>query len=78
MTTQERVSELGRLEAFFRTAELPKTPIVMGGYMTLNNIGTFINTNMTRANSNISGSSSEPCILRLQQLEDYLLAISKP
>lgn len=72
MTTQERLSELGRLEEFFKMAALPQVPLKVGGFMTLQNIRTFIDTNFLRANVNIATIASEPCIYRLQQLEDVI------
>lgn len=73
MTTQERISELSRLEEFFKTAELPQAPLKIGGFMTLQNIRTFIDTNFLRANVNIATIAIEPCIYRLQQLEDLIV-----
>lgn len=72
MTTQERILELNRLEELFKSIELPPAPISIGGFMKLNNIQTFIDTNINRANSDIASMASEPCIYRLLQLEVFL------
>lgn len=71
MTTQERTIELNRLEELFKSIALPSAPISIGGFMKLNNIQTFIDTNINRANSDIASMASEPCIYRLQQLEAF-------
>jgi len=72
MNTQERIAELERLKALFQSTDLPKDPIVLGGFMTIHNATTFINTNLVRGQLGIKSGSGECCILRLQQLESHL------
>lgn len=73
MTAQERLTELNRLSDFFNETSLPSVPVKINDFMTLHNLKTFIATNLQRGNSDVDKVFSETCILRLQQLENYII-----
>jgi hypothetical protein len=77
MNTQERISELQRLEGYFAGKGNKAGPLQIDGFMTVNNPQVFIGTNLARAYKEVDKWLSEPCILRLQQLEKYYGAMGQ-
>lgn len=72
MTKEEWIQELDTLEAYFKTVQLPAGPIKLGGYMTIHNPATFIDTNIQVARQNAGNSWFEGAIMRLREMKAYL------
>ena len=72
MTNQEWLKEIERLEEFFSKAELPKNPVRLQGFQTINSFRVAIDSDLERAKANVGNNWFIGSILRLQGLEKYL------
>lgn len=69
MIFANKINELNRLEAYFNSFTLPNEPIILDGFMQLNDLKNFIKTQFNHAQQNNNWAASG--ILWLRRLEDY-------
>ena len=66
--------EVEELETYFKSIELPKTPILLGQGETINDVGKFLESHFATLKHRKKETVNLPFLVRLRKLKAILLA----
>jgi len=69
---QEYRNKLKELEEFFKSAKLPKEPIKLNEYTTINDVALFVSTNMDMFKEQINNPLFAVYLDRVDELRRYI------